>query len=190
MPHNQTTPSMPPIRICRTWSFISAGTRLDEPEPIAMLDNIIVGMPTIALVSFPARILVGVGSSNILHHTQRPFCVPCSRRTRRRSLNDTASVTWRVRANRQAEAIASTGCACCRGRRAHSRRYMRARPVIPSATTARSIRVRALGKIRRSIAGAVAGNLRTAAQSEQQQLHQAWTKRDARARRGIGRARA
>ena len=67
---------------------------------------------------------------------------------------------------------------------------MRARPVIPSATTARSIRVRALGKIRRSIAGAVAGNLRTAAQSEQQQLHQAWTKRDARARRGIGRARA
>jgi hypothetical protein len=41
------------------------------------------------------------------------FCVPCSRRTRRRSLNDTASVTWRVRANHQVEAIASTGCACC-----------------------------------------------------------------------------
>jgi hypothetical protein len=38
-----------------------------------MLDDIIMGMPTIALVSFPARILVGVGSSNILHHTQHPL---------------------------------------------------------------------------------------------------------------------
>jgi hypothetical protein len=46
--------------------LVSAGTRLDEP--IAMLDDIIKGMPTIALVSFPARILVGVGGSNILQH--------------------------------------------------------------------------------------------------------------------------
>ena len=48
---------------------------------------------------------------------------------------------------------------------------MRARPVVPSVTTAHSIRVRALGNSRRSIAAAVAGNLRTAAQPGQQQLH-------------------